>query len=477
MKTKSKKKLVIVLIIIAVILCVVIYLLDRVRRDHNMAYVQPVSDLNSGYISNNTTMSGSVTDDNAQEFYVDGSKTVSKVYVNVGDSVKAGTVLFSYDDKSINGELTSQNMVYESDKAALDIQNQLLTYYQNIVPIPDTTDVPDTPDAPSVPDDKSNTGDTGKDSNSGTGDGGTTDNSSGTSNKSGTDSTGGTTTNNSTDSNSTGTTGSGNSSKLQKSALKTVVVSDPALPASGMTQKEKDDAIKETSDKIKTLKSSILEEELNIKKLKQQISDTTVKAAVPGIVKSIGDTANPSANGKAFLTIGSTEGSTVTGYMNENDILNAKIGDQVNINDYMSSANSVATITELNYYPATNYNNGGSTQASSYYKFKAYLETGDGFNLNDDVEITKVIPNTGNVIVLQRIYVRNDNKGNYVMIDNGKGKLKKQSVSVKSTGDAESIQITKGLKGDEKIAFPYGKTATVGNKTTTKQKVSIFNVL
>ena len=63
------------------------------------------------------------------------------------------------------------------------------------------------------------------------------------------------------------------------------------------------------------------------------------------------------------------------------------------------------------------------------------------------------------------------------MIDNGKGKLKKQSVSVKSTGDAESIQITKGLKGDEKIAFPYGKTATVGNKTTTKQKVSIFNVL
>ena len=468
MKAKSKKKLVIVLVIIAVILCVIVYLLDRVRRDHNMAYVQSLSDLNSGYMTNNSTMSGRITDDNAQEFYVDGSKSVSKVYVNVGDSVKAGTVLYSYDDKSINGELTSQNMVYDSDKAALDIQTQLLAYYQNLVPIPDLPNVPDTPDTPNVPDNNSDTGENGPSDNSGVPikpDTGSKDE---------------TTNTNGTDSNITDPTGSANSSKLQKSSLKTIAVSDsanPTIPTAGMTQKEKDDAIKETNDKIKNLKSSILEEELNIKKLKQQISDTTVKTAVPGIVKFIGEITNPSTDGKPFLTIGSTEGSTVTGYMSENDIIKAKIGDQVNINDYMSAANSVATITELNYYPATDHNTDGSTtQALSYYQFKAYLETSDGFTLNDDVEITKVVENSDNIIVLQRIYVRNDDKGNYIMIDNGKGKLKKQTVSVKATGDAESIQITKGLKGNEKIAFPYGKTAIAGNKTTTKQKVSIFNM-
>ena len=256
MKAKSKKKLVVVLIIIAIILCVIIYLLDRVRRDHNMAYVQSLSDLNSGYMTNNSTMSGRITDDNAQEFYVDGSKSVSKVYVNVGDSVKAGTVLYSYDDKSINGELTSQNMVYDSDKAALDIQTQLLAYYQNLVPIPDLPNVPDTPDTPNVPDNNSDTGENGPSDNSGVPikpDTGSKDE---------------TTNTNGTDSNITDPTGSANSSKLQKSSLKTIAVSDsanPTIPTAGMTQKEKDDAIKETNDKIKNLKSSILEEELNIK--------------------------------------------------------------------------------------------------------------------------------------------------------------------------------------------------------------------
>ena len=78
-------------------------------------------------------------------------------------------------------------------------------------------------------------------------------------------------------------------------------------------------------------------------------------------------------------------------------------------------------------------------------------------------------------IVLMKIYVRSDEKGNYVLKDNGNGRLVRQDVTVKRTSENEYVQITSGLTLDDMIAFPYGSKGKVGIKTTTQ--MSAFDML
>ncbi len=91
------------------------------------------------------------------------------------------------------------------------------------------------------------------------------------------------------------------------------------------------------------------------------------------------------------------------------------------------------------------------------------------------MQISKVMEENTDAIVLEKIYVRSDDNGNYVLADNGKSRLVKKPVTVKNTSESEYVQITDGLTLDDMIAFPYGSKAKEGIKTTTQ--MSVFDML
>lgn len=61
--------------------------------------VVPVSDINMGYYEDQETSYGMVTNDSAQEIYLDSNNQVEEVYVKVGDEVTIGEPLFKYDTR------------------------------------------------------------------------------------------------------------------------------------------------------------------------------------------------------------------------------------------------------------------------------------------------------------------------------------------------------------------------------------------
>lgn len=75
-----------------------------------VAEVQPVSNINWGYYGDAETSYGMVTNDSSQEVYLTDSKTVKKVYVEEGDTVKTGDPLLEYDTAELKIEIERKKL-------------------------------------------------------------------------------------------------------------------------------------------------------------------------------------------------------------------------------------------------------------------------------------------------------------------------------------------------------------------------------
>lgn len=245
-----------------------------------------------------------------------------------------------------------------------------------------------------------------------------------------------------------------------------------------LTVSEKAEKIKEINSNIKSINQEIKSIEATIKSDKQAITDLTVTSLVDGIVKIVSDPDNPPNDGSPFLSIGSESGVSVSFYVDEFTYPDIKTGDKFTVTNYMNGQASDAVVTMISDYPSEDYQGYGGSVALSYYKVTAFLENGDGFNVDDSVSVAKAMDEnmdgTSGPIIIQKLYVRRDSKGSYVMIDDGSGHLKRQEVTTKKTQDSDSIEILSGLTNDDLIAFPYGETAKEGNITTTDYPSNIF---
>ncbi|MBP5266809.1 MAG: biotin/lipoyl-binding protein [Lachnospiraceae bacterium] len=257
------------------------------------------------------------------------------------------------------------------------------------------------------------------------------------------------------------------------------VIADPKYPEydpKGLTENEKKEQTASDEIGIKKAENAVKSAQINLDDAKRRLSEATVTAKIAGVILTMGDYKNPPQDGSAFITISSQNGLAVTGYVSELQLDSMKEGDEIAINSWESGSYATATITEGSSYPAANYNgwsNGNSNV--SWYPYTAYIENADGFKTGEYVQISKVMEEDMDAIVLEKIYVRSDDNGNYVLADNGKGRLVKKPVTVKNTSDSEYVQITDGLTLDDMIAFPYGSKAKEGMKTTTQ--MSVFDML
>ncbi|MGM9941844.1 MAG: hypothetical protein ACI32N_07650 [Bulleidia sp.] len=126
--------------IIGVGLCVIAggaYGVSKLVNTGGSVPVTPVSMLNIGYYENPLSSSGMVYDAQNQSIYNDSTKTITEVFVTVGQQVHAGDRLLSYDLTSLNLAVELSRLETERISNSITLAEHELKQLQNIVPDPE----------------------------------------------------------------------------------------------------------------------------------------------------------------------------------------------------------------------------------------------------------------------------------------------------------------------------------------------------
>ena len=165
------------------------------------------------------------------------------------------------------------------------------------------------------------------------------------------------------------------------------------------------------------------------------------------------------------MEVTGSEGLYVTGGISELLLDKVKPGQMVSVSSWESGSSCEAEITEIKNYPSTDVSTYGEGNNNvSYYPFVAYIEDTSGFRNGEYVDLTMTVSDdeTGSSLYIFKGYVRTENGKSYVLKADENDRLVKQYVKTGRIIYGDTIEIKAGLSEDDRIAFPYGKTAKEG---------------
>ncbi len=264
---------------------------------------------------------------------------------------------------------------------------------------------------------------------------------------------------------SSGNSGSGSSSSNSSGAGSSQDDDDD----DGKTVDELKKDLAEKESDLKELQIDKKSAELELEKLQKAKDQATILATINGVVTTIGDLENPPTDGSAFMEISGAEGLYIKGAVSELLLDQIEVGQEISANSWSDGQTYPAKITEISEYPSDNSGGyyGEGNPNVSYYSFTAYMEESTGLSNGDYVDLS-IMPvdskESANSLYIEKAYVRTENGKSYVLKAGEDDRLVKQYVQTGKTIYGSAVEIKAGLKDDDRIAFPYGKTAKEGVK-------------
>ena len=256
---------------------------------------------------------------------------------------------------------------------------------------------------------------------------------------------------------------------------------DPEIPDNGggdntggdtstLTRAE---AIKIQKNRIASLELDVQESEISISKLEKKASRQLITSKLDGIVTTVGDAATgTNSESDSFLAVKSKDGYYVQGTVSELMLDQVQEGTMISCSSYgeFGYAMFEAEVVQVSDYAVSgdNYYYYGDTNPNvSSYIFTAKI-TDDTAQVSAgdwvDIQLEKQ-EQASEGIVLSKAFVRTEDGVSYVYKDVN-GVLKKQIVKVtQNVNGGMYVLINGGLSMEDKIAFPYSKTAQEGVKT------------
>lgn len=239
------------------------------------------------------------------------------------------------------------------------------------------------------------------------------------------------------------------------------------------TVEELTKAIRDKERETKQLDLDIRKQELAYDDLENQMADGKVYAKINGVVKVVGNPENPPQDGSAFLQVTGSDGLYVRGTVSELQLANIQIGQEVIATSWENGETYTAIIDSIDHYPEdnSNYYYGQGNPNASYYGYTAYIENSDGLKNGQYLQlaISQSQDNEmSNSIYLPQCYVRQEDGQSYVFKEDD-GRLKKQFVRTGKILWGSYIEVKSGITETDFIAFPYGKTAKEGVKTSASE--------
>jgi len=522
---KKGKKL-ILLAVAAVLVAGAVFGLIHLRNRNNKAYVQPVSNMNMTWVLMNESSYGTISDAARQTIYLQPTDRVAEIFAVEGTEVKAGDPLFRYDTDALELTLQERQLAVDSCAGSLDIARQRLAVYQKIVPKAPQPDVPDEPEPYQLTaeqklpadwhDDVTGQADrayyctektlvTGEQINGWIAEGLVVALQvwEGGQPPEITPAEPGEPTEPEDPEQPTEPEEPQEPAETPQPLSQWIIDGRNWLPVDGSaywsaadrtpwfppepevpdepegptyTEAQKAKLISDQELSIRRLENSLAQAQNALAQAQKNIADATVRAAMDGTVTAMCDPHSPPQDGSPFCVVSGAQGVTLTGYVSELALAESRVGDRLSVTSWMTGMTTDAEIISISDYPAdrTNYYYGEGNPNVSYYQFTAYMENSDGFNAGEEVSIQTYIEDMDQLIVLEKVYVRSDAAGPYVLVDDGTGHLARRDVTIQGTSQAEYVKILSGLTLEDMVAFPYGKSARVGAMTTTEMKWNLF---
>ena len=244
------------------------------------------------------------------------------------------------------------------------------------------------------------------------------------------------------------------------------------------TQSEINEMITSKESEIADLKIQLKEGQLEYDKMKKEVDDGTITAAVTGVVKEVNDPETAAEDGSPVVVIVSADEMYVQGVVDEYAYTTLKKGSALTATSWDTGNVFTAKITEISAYPVSNANYYGvysSNPNISYYPYTAVIEgDAEGIENGENVSITlnqgNMVSAEGGSLYLPLAYVRTEGNQSYVYMRGENGRLKKQIVMTGQTLYNSVIEVKSGLTMEDSIAFPYGTTVKEGARTEVSEE-------
>ena len=239
--------------------------------------------------------------------------------------------------------------------------------------------------------------------------------------------------------------------------------------AMGYSAAELTELIAEKREEIRALQIARRQAKLDLDRASLVLKNSTVLSTVDGTVTSLLEPEEALAQNKPFLVVSGGHSSTyVVGAVSENILGVLQIGDPVTVMDYMTGSQYQGSLVEISAYPLDENSGlfyyGTGNPNSSLYQFTATVEDDSQLISGQDVEITLsgLSSGEGGTFFLQAPYLREDDRGTYVMKAGINNRLVKQYVKTGRSNYGYSTEIKSGLTLNDYIAFPYSAEAQDG---------------
>ncbi len=137
----TKKKVIVTVVILLIVVGTVaggVWGYKAYQTKNRTVEVQSVAMLNWGYWGDTESSYGMVTNDSAQEIYLDSSLTVKEVYVKQGDAVKVGDPLIAYDTADLDRNIQRKKLDINTTENNLAKARYQLFILQNSKPVDKT---------------------------------------------------------------------------------------------------------------------------------------------------------------------------------------------------------------------------------------------------------------------------------------------------------------------------------------------------
>lgn len=233
----------------------------------------------------------------------------------------------------------------------------------------------------------------------------------------------------------------------------------------GYTADELKSLIRQKKQEVADLYLQKKQANMDYNKAKRDLDNATVKSVIDGEVRTLTDLDTAITEGKAFLSVSGGTGMYFTGTVSEAMLGQVKVGDDIVANSWETGASYTGKIVNISDYPVTGGYSSSQNPNNSDYQFTAYIaEPGDLYN-GAWLDTTIGTGQTDNGLYLDAAYIRKDDGGNYVLKSGKDNRIEKQYINTgKSIYGNRFFEILSGITGEDKIAFPYGKTAIIGAK-------------
>lgn len=392
------------------------------QKNSLRAEVIPVENLKESWFGNEVYSQGIVTNDHSQIIRLTSSNVVKEVFVEEGQEVKVGDKLIELDIEAAEIEKKIKELEVENIKNQIAIKENELNKWRNTVPGSNDTEAPNQ---------------------------------------------------------SLGPEKEGEAYKYitPASTPYNVVEADGSLEneennTTTYSAEEIQKNIKDCEKTIKDLNLSMRKASLEFETLKAKDQGGVILATVDGVVKnlkSIDEISSLETEQTPFLEVSGSKGLYVTGALSELLLDKVEVGQEVNVSSWESGATTVGKITLIKNYPTKDANAYGANANPnvSYYPYTAYIEDSTSLRNGEYVDLNMKISegSSEDIIYLPNAYIRSENGKFYVYKEDENKRLKKTFVKTGSTAFGQSTEIKSGLSLDDKIAFPYGKTAKNGVRT------------